>query len=298
MSIGIDTSHHQGVIDWQKVKRAGVAWAWIKATQGTSYVDPMWEQNAAGATAAGVPWGAYHFQDHQNPVAEADHFLRTVGDVRHGGARYMLDTEEGQDANSVFAFLEHCRLTSGLDPLRYCTQSDAANPARYNVAMLARYGLVVARVKDAAGNPWQQGDVHVPFPYVAHQFSWVGKIDGINAHVDLDFAPDLSKILVPGHVVQVPVDTVHQVVTRPRPPKPPKPANPGYPGRPQAFQRVGNRKKYVKAAQEALNWWGASLKTDGVFGPRTDKAVRDFQKAHKLVVDGVIGPKTWAALWG
>ena len=42
---------------------------------------------------------------------------------------------------------------------------------------------------------------------------------------------------------------------------------------------------------------GAGLNVDGVFGEKTEEAVKAFQKAHPfLTVDGIVGPKTWAAL--
>lgn len=54
----------------------------------------------------------------------------------------------------------------------------------------------------------------------------------------------------------------------------------------------------VKTAQQRLNLHGAKpkLTADGTYGPHTRQAVVAFQKAHRLSVDGIVGPKTLAAL--
>ncbi|SFM85095.1 peptidoglycan-binding protein [Thermodesulforhabdus norvegica] len=52
----------------------------------------------------------------------------------------------------------------------------------------------------------------------------------------------------------------------------------------------------VREVQEALVRLGYSLSVDGVFGPETDRCVRDFQKSQGLVVDGIVGPVTRAHL--
>lgn len=48
--------------------------------------------------------------------------------------------------------------------------------------------------------------------------------------------------------------------------------------------------------QNALNKLGYGLVADGIFGAKTEAAVRDFQKKNKLGVDGIVGPQTWTAL--
>jgi N-acetyl-anhydromuramyl-L-alanine amidase AmpD len=55
--------------------------------------------------------------------------------------------------------------------------------------------------------------------------------------------------------------------------------------------KLNSRNEQVKVLQEFLG-----LKADGIFGPITDKAVRKFQKENNLVVDGIVGPQTWAAM--
>ena len=60
--IGIDVSEHNGRIDWQAVKRAGVEFAIIRCGYGQDYEsqhDDRWLDNVRGATAAGIPYGVY-----------------------------------------------------------------------------------------------------------------------------------------------------------------------------------------------------------------------------------------------
>ena len=58
----------------------------------------------------------------------------------------------------------------------------------------------------------------------------------------------------------------------------------------------GSSGEAVRKLQQLLNAAGASLEEDSSFGPATDAAVRAYQKAHGLEVDGEVGPKTWGKL--
>ncbi|QAY79637.1 lysozyme [Sphingosinicella sp. BN140058] len=58
---GVDVSHHQGRIDWKRIKRQGVDFAYLKATEGADHRDTMFTANLKASAAAGIPRGAYHF---------------------------------------------------------------------------------------------------------------------------------------------------------------------------------------------------------------------------------------------
>lgn len=54
---------------------------------------------------------------------------------------------------------------------------------------------------------------------------------------------------------------------------------------------------YVVLLQQALSARGYKLDQDGIFGPDTDRKVRAFQRDQMLIVDGIVGPKTWYTLF-
>ncbi|MEX3010123.1 GH25 family lysozyme [Hoeflea sp. TYP-13] len=58
---GIDVSKWQGDIDWRRLERADIAFAYIKSTEGGDHRDERFEEYWYGAKRAGVPRGAYHF---------------------------------------------------------------------------------------------------------------------------------------------------------------------------------------------------------------------------------------------
>jgi GH25 family lysozyme M1 (1,4-beta-N-acetylmuramidase) len=95
---GVDTSHYQsGAIDLRAARHAGVRWWYVKATEGTSFVDPTYERRVQAARAAGIPIGAYHFARPENgdAAAEARHFLGHT-DIRPGDMLPMLDLESAE----------------------------------------------------------------------------------------------------------------------------------------------------------------------------------------------------------
>ncbi|MBK6513861.1 MAG: peptidoglycan-binding protein [Polyangiaceae bacterium] len=61
--------------------------------------------------------------------------------------------------------------------------------------------------------------------------------------------------------------------------------------------RRGQRSENVRAVQARLARLGWTISVDGDFGPATERVVRAFQRRRGLDDDGVVGPRTWRALF-
>jgi len=90
---GIDVSTYQGRIDWPKVARQQVRFAFIKASEGATLRDARFGRNWREARAAGILSGAYHyFQPNRDGGEQARLFISTVP-LRPGDLPPVLDVE-------------------------------------------------------------------------------------------------------------------------------------------------------------------------------------------------------------
>jgi GH25 family lysozyme M1 (1,4-beta-N-acetylmuramidase) len=78
---GLDVSGWQGNVDWNTVRANGAQFAYVKATESTTYQSPYFDQQYTGSYYAGIIRGAYHFAtpDTSGGATQADYF------VDHGG---------------------------------------------------------------------------------------------------------------------------------------------------------------------------------------------------------------------
>jgi len=153
MIVGIDISNWQNAVDFNAVKASGREFVIIKATEGTSYVDPWWQRHVAGARAAGLVVFHYHFArpDLGNAAsAEADFFANTINLPNGEGA--MLDMESG--SGSLSGWLMSCadRIQARTQaPLTIIYTGNWYIAGRLTDARLATY-----RLCDAVYNPGTQ----------------------------------------------------------------------------------------------------------------------------------------------
>lgn len=90
---GIDVSHYQGTIDWAQIQDQGIDFAFIKATEGSGYVDECFYDNWRAAAQTDLMAGAYHFFSFDSDAsAQAALFIDTVGNLS-GKIAPVIDIE-------------------------------------------------------------------------------------------------------------------------------------------------------------------------------------------------------------
>lgn len=191
---GIDVSHHNGVIDWNKVKAdpQGIEFVYVKATQGTDYSDPMLVKNVKGAIAAGLKWGVYHFatwNSHNimaDAKAEAAHYLAIVKSLGTPTMPLVLDAESDTkpplSPEELLSFItifmsEVTKL--GYDIALY------SFPSWINSYLPKNHGLGKYKFWEADYN----GPLNPVngFPTIwMRQFSSTGRVSGISTNVDMN----------------------------------------------------------------------------------------------------------------
>ena len=76
---GIDVSSYQGQIDWETLSSQNISFVFIKATEGSSFVDPCFAYNYEKAQKTDLTVGAYHFFSYDSPgITQAENFINTV----------------------------------------------------------------------------------------------------------------------------------------------------------------------------------------------------------------------------
>jgi lysozyme len=118
INVVVDISHHNGNVDLTRAQAAGVVGVIHKATQGTTMVDNMYQQNRQKAQAAGLLWGAYHFGSLGDGVAQADFFLSKA--IADGQTLLVLDYEPNGNSTMTLdqakAFVTRVQQVTGRVP--------------------------------------------------------------------------------------------------------------------------------------------------------------------------------------
>lgn len=77
---GVDVSNYQGLIDWDKLEEQNVAFAFIKATEGSGHIDESARRNLERASKTSIKKSAYHFFSFDSPgETQAENYISVVG---------------------------------------------------------------------------------------------------------------------------------------------------------------------------------------------------------------------------
>lgn len=185
---GIDISQWQGRIDFYKVKNDGIQIAYIKATQGNSYVDPYFERNYEETRKNGLKIGVYHYltaRSTEEATDEANFFCSIISNKKIN-CKLAMDYESFRglsktEINEISrVFLERVKENTGKDVVIYSDSYNAKNV--FNEDLAREYPIWIAEYDVRNPKPNNKWNTWVGF-----QYSDKGKINGISNFVDKDY---------------------------------------------------------------------------------------------------------------
>lgn len=188
---GIDVSHHQGAIDWTKVK---ADFALIRAGYGkyAYQEDPCFEDNIKGAYNAGIPVGVYWYSyagDVESAKQEAEVCLQVINPYKDKIVLPVFFDQEYEPAIKAASY--QVRTQCCVEFIR------AVEAAGYRAGMYASKNWLDNRI-DAGALPesctvWvaqYSNKCTYKGRYTIWQYTSNGKVDGIKGRVDLNQADD------------------------------------------------------------------------------------------------------------
>jgi len=131
---GVDVSSHQGQIDWPTLAAQDVDFAYVKATEGSGFVDARFDDNLRGARDSGLLVGAYHFFSFESPgrsqaerifatVPADDDLLPVAIDVEHYGTFLRHPPDPEAVRAELTTLVDLVREHDGVEPVIYATQA-------------------------------------------------------------------------------------------------------------------------------------------------------------------------------
>ena len=189
---GIDISSYQAELNAGIVPSDFVI---IKATEGTNYINPTWEEQAGQVIQTNKLLGFYHFASVGNPIAEADFFISVVKDYI-GKAVLVLDFEAGalNAWGNVGArqFLNRVKEKTGINPMIYMSsevtrQFNWSIISNTNPLWVAQYASM--NPTGYQSEPWTDGKGYGAWSSAAiHQYSSAGSLANWNGNLDINLA--------------------------------------------------------------------------------------------------------------
>lgn len=195
---GIDVSYWNAGIDWPKVRATGQRYVFVKASEADYYRDSTFDDNWLGAKSAGLLRGAYHFfRCNVDAKKQADAFINYVKAFNDDGELppvLDIETNDGQKKEKIIlavkTWLDRVEAAFGKKPIiysgQYFLQDYLSEAGGGPPAWTKDYSLWLAQYPN---NYVEGSQPYLPrgwFKWTFWQYSEKGRINGINANVDLN----------------------------------------------------------------------------------------------------------------